>query len=118
MDDVRNEIASHTGSKDTHRISRVLEVMMAGALSLGASDIHLEPEEESVRMRYRLDGVLVEITRTHHIKSSCLKGLGDETCIICRRLERTRLITGVANYKRDTLFLGLSSGHSNKGQRT
>jgi type II secretory ATPase GspE/PulE/Tfp pilus assembly ATPase PilB-like protein len=34
---------------------------MAGALSLGASDVHLEPEEESVRMRYRLDGVLIEV---------------------------------------------------------
>ncbi|HVM73398.1 MAG TPA: type II/IV secretion system protein [Candidatus Paceibacterota bacterium] len=62
MDDVRNEIAAHAGSKDTHRISRVLEIIMAGALSLGASDVHMEPEEKSVRMRYRLDGVLVEVT--------------------------------------------------------
>jgi type II secretory ATPase GspE/PulE/Tfp pilus assembly ATPase PilB-like protein len=61
MDDVRAEINAHAGSKDTHRISRVLEIVMAGALSLGASDIHLEPEEENVRMRYRLDGVLVEV---------------------------------------------------------
>ena len=58
--DVKAEIQSHTGSKDTHRISRVLEVIMSGALSLGASDIHLEPGENGVRMRYRLDGVLVE----------------------------------------------------------
>jgi type II secretory ATPase GspE/PulE/Tfp pilus assembly ATPase PilB-like protein len=58
--DVKAEIQSHAGSKDTHRISRVLEIIMAGALSLGASDIHLEPEEDGVRMRYRLDGVLVE----------------------------------------------------------
>jgi type II secretory ATPase GspE/PulE/Tfp pilus assembly ATPase PilB-like protein len=58
--DVRVEIQSLAGSKDTHRISRVLEVIMSGALSLGASDIHLEPEEAGVRMRYRLDGVLVE----------------------------------------------------------
>jgi len=62
LEDVRIEIQSHAGSKDTHRISRVLEVIMGGALSLGASDIHLEPEEESVRMRYRLDGVLIEAT--------------------------------------------------------
>lgn len=58
--DVQTEIASHSGSKDTHRISRVLEIVMAGALSLGASDVHLEPEDSGVRMRYRLDGVLVE----------------------------------------------------------
>ena len=58
--DVQAEIASHTGSKDTHRISRVLEILMAGALSIGASDVHLEPEDSGVRMRYRLDGVLTE----------------------------------------------------------
>jgi type II secretory ATPase GspE/PulE/Tfp pilus assembly ATPase PilB-like protein len=60
--DIKAEIASHTGSKDTHRISRVLEIIMAGALSIHASDVHLEPEDESVRMRYRLDGVLTEVT--------------------------------------------------------
>jgi len=60
LDDVRNEIGAHSGSKDSHRISRVLEVIMSGALSLGASDVHLEPEDTGVRMRYRLDGVLTE----------------------------------------------------------
>ena len=61
LNDVRVEITSHAGSKDTHRISRVLEIIMGGALSLGASDVHLEPEEGDVRMRYRLDGVLTEV---------------------------------------------------------
>ncbi len=77
MDDVRAEISSHAGSKDTHRISRVLEIIMAGALSLGASDVHMEPEEKEVRMRYRLDGVLVEVTMfdlpTYALISSRLK---------------------------------------------
>ncbi len=77
LQDVRAEIQSHAGSKDTHRISRVLEVIMAGALSLGASDVHLEPEEVNVRMRYRLDGVLVEATTfdapTYALISSRLK---------------------------------------------
>lgn len=59
--DVSTEMAKYTSSKDPHRISHVLEVIMAGALALGASDVHLEPEESGVRMRYRLDGVLVEI---------------------------------------------------------
>lgn len=59
--DVKAEITSYASSKDAHRISRVLEIIMAGALSLGASDVHLEPEEVGVRMRYRLDGVLVEV---------------------------------------------------------
>jgi type IV pilus assembly protein PilB len=75
--DIKVEIAAYTGSKDAHRISRVLEIIMAGALSMGASDIHLEPEEESVRMRYRLDGVLVEVamfdTPTYALIASRLK---------------------------------------------
>ncbi|MBM3272013.1 type II/IV secretion system protein [Candidatus Kaiserbacteria bacterium] len=75
--DVRTEIAKHIASKDTHRISRVLEVIMAGAMALGASDVHLEPQDNGVRMRYRLDGVLVEITvfdpSTYNLISSRLK---------------------------------------------
>jgi type IV pilus assembly protein PilB len=77
LKDVQVEISSHAGSKDPHRISRVLEIIMAGALSLGASDVHLEPEEDGVRMRYRLDGVLVEATMfdapTYALISSRLK---------------------------------------------
>ena len=77
MDDVRTEINAHAGSKDTHRISRVLEIIMAGALALGASDVHMEPEEKAVRMRYRLDGVLVEVMMfdqpTYALISSRLK---------------------------------------------
>src|SRR3989344_2996422 len=61
LDDVRVEITSFAASKDTHRVSRILEIIMAGALSLGASDVHLEPEDTGVRMRYRLDGVLTEV---------------------------------------------------------
>lgn len=43
------------------RVSRVLEEIMAAAFSLRASDVHLEPEEEGVRLRLRLDGVLTDI---------------------------------------------------------
>jgi len=77
LEDVRSHIKEHMGSKDTHRISRALEVTMAGALSLGASDVHLEPEENGVRMRYRLDGVLIEVLMfdapTYALLSSRLK---------------------------------------------
>ncbi|OHA60432.1 MAG: hypothetical protein A2569_01190 [Candidatus Vogelbacteria bacterium RIFOXYD1_FULL_51_18] len=41
-------------------ISRLVEIMLAGALALSSSDIHLEPRESSVRIRYRLDGVLAD----------------------------------------------------------
>jgi len=41
--------------------TKMLEILIAGALKIGASDIHFEPETEKVRLRYRLDGVLSDI---------------------------------------------------------
>lgn len=43
------------------RISETLETVFAGAIALGASDIHIEPEETGMRLRYRLDGVLHDV---------------------------------------------------------
>lgn len=40
------------------RVSRVLEDVVAAALAMKASDIHIEPEEHAVRLRFRLDGLL------------------------------------------------------------
>lgn len=39
----------------------LLEIFLASALSLGASDIHLEPESDLVKLRLRLDGLLHDI---------------------------------------------------------
>ncbi len=38
--------------------SEILEIMLAGALALSASDIHLEPTEETGILRLRVDGLL------------------------------------------------------------
>jgi len=53
-----NEVLS---MKKAYRISRILEIILAGAIAVKASDVHLEPEESYVRLRYRLDGVLTNI---------------------------------------------------------
>lgn len=45
----------------SHKISRMLEIIMAGAISLGASDVHIEPEESRARLRFRLDGILNDV---------------------------------------------------------
>jgi type IV pilus assembly protein PilB len=42
-------------------ITKVLNILIAGALRIGASDIHFEPEEKTIRLRYRLDGVLSDV---------------------------------------------------------
>jgi type II secretory ATPase GspE/PulE/Tfp pilus assembly ATPase PilB-like protein len=59
--DVQKLIEDILAEKKAYRISRMLEIVLAGALSMGASDIHVEPEEAYVRLRYRLDGVLTDI---------------------------------------------------------
>jgi type IV pilus assembly protein PilB len=48
-------------AKKSYRVSRILETSVAGALAIDASDIHFEPEEKYVRLRYRLDGVLQDV---------------------------------------------------------
>lgn len=47
---------------NTRRISETLELIFAGGIALGSSDIHIEPEELGIRLRYRFDGVLHDIT--------------------------------------------------------
>lgn len=42
--------------------TKLLEILAAGALKIGASDIHFEPEAEKTRLRYRLDGLLNDVT--------------------------------------------------------
>jgi type IV pilus assembly protein PilB len=46
--------------KSLERVSRVLEDVLLGAEGLRASDIHFEPEQERVRLRLRLDGLLTD----------------------------------------------------------
>lgn len=41
-------------------VIRMVNMMLVEALRTGASDIHLEPMEKKLRLRYRIDGVLVE----------------------------------------------------------
>ncbi len=58
--DIERLIKELLGVKQTYRISKIMEIMIAGAMALGASDIHLEPEELEVKMRFRIDGVLLD----------------------------------------------------------
>jgi len=41
-------------------IVKLVQLMITEAVQLRASDIHVEPFEERIRIRYRIDGVLVE----------------------------------------------------------
>ena len=59
--DVKALVEEVLNMKKSYRISKMLEIILAGGIALKASDIHLEPEEKGLRLRYRLDGVLTDI---------------------------------------------------------
>lgn len=59
--DVQKMIGEVLAMKKSYRITRIMEIILAGAISLNASDVHIEPEAEYVRIRYRLDGMLTDI---------------------------------------------------------
>ncbi|MFH1759036.1 MAG: GspE/PulE family protein [Patescibacteria group bacterium] len=42
--------------------SFILETVLAGAVTTGASDVHFEPQKEAIRVRYRLDGLLSDVS--------------------------------------------------------
>jgi len=60
-EDVASLFQAIRGINNARRVTETLELIFAGALALKASDIHIEPEENSVRLRYRLDGLLYDI---------------------------------------------------------
>ncbi len=49
----------------SHPMVRLVNALLADAVQRGASDIHFEPEEAFLRIRYRIDGVLRQIRSLH-----------------------------------------------------
>ncbi len=63
---IQSILSNTLSMKRSFRVSRILETILAGALAIGASDVHIEPEEGEVRLRYRLDGVLTDVISFDH----------------------------------------------------
>ena len=61
VDALRKHLAELEQQKDLTKVSRLLEYILAGAFSTRASDIHLEPNEHGIGIRFRIDGLLTEI---------------------------------------------------------
>jgi len=62
IQDIEKLITEALEGNKIHKISRLLEIILAGAIAIKASDIHIEPEKDRSRLRLRLDGVLQDIT--------------------------------------------------------
>jgi type IV pilus assembly protein PilB len=55
----QKDVASLTENEIfSHPIVRLVNALVFEAVKIGASDLHFEPEENFIRLRYRLDGVL------------------------------------------------------------
>ena len=54
-----------TGEDSANPIVRLVNAFLNDAVKRGASDIHFEPEESFLRVRYRIDGVLRQIRSLH-----------------------------------------------------
>jgi type IV pilus assembly protein PilB len=61
----------------THKISHILEIVLAGAIAIKASDVHIELEKDRGRLRIRLDGVLQDVMyfapNIYHLINSRIK---------------------------------------------
>ncbi len=63
FDDAVTEITNAVVDTGTaHHLSRLLEIILGAGIGIGASDVHIEPMQDSVELRFRLDGVLRVIT--------------------------------------------------------
>ena len=58
-EDVEDVSELETGAED-EPVKRLGRLILFNALEIGASDIHIEPFEKNVRLRYRIDGTLEE----------------------------------------------------------
>ncbi len=77
MQDINKIITDTLAGNQIHRISRLLEIILAGAIAIKASDIHIEPEKERGRLRLRLDGILQDVSffgsDVYHLLNSRIK---------------------------------------------
>lgn len=90
LPDIKILLESILAQKKSYRVSRILETVLAGAIATDASDIHIEPEQGYIRLRYRLDGVLADVLNFDNSTFSLL-------------LSRIKLLSGLKlNVKKDS----------------
>ena len=60
--DIKGLIEQLVATGDQHSLSTIVEIILGGAVATGVSDVHLEPEKLLTRVRFRLDGVLQDVS--------------------------------------------------------
>ncbi|HEY1085687.1 MAG TPA: GspE/PulE family protein [Candidatus Saccharimonadales bacterium] len=62
-DDANSQDISDADIAEDSPIAKTINLLLEYAIRSNASDIHIEPREEYVQVRYRIDGVLNEVNR-------------------------------------------------------
>ena len=63
LDDIEKSVQNIKDTTSTHKVSKIIEIIFAGAIALKASDVHIEPQEDHVQVRIRLDGIMHEVLK-------------------------------------------------------
>ncbi|OGG67905.1 hypothetical protein A3E65_01930 [Candidatus Kaiserbacteria bacterium RIFCSPHIGHO2_12_FULL_56_13] len=91
---LKSELDAAFEEKTLDRVSHLIEILLGAALSMKASDIHLEPEESGVRLRLRLDGLLTDAfsfdLTTYHLLLSRIKLLSGVKLNVTNRAQDGR----------------------------
>lgn len=68
---VDQEIEIEEEQEDAAPVVRLVQAILMGAINAGTSDIHLEPHQPEMRVRYRVDGELQQVmTIPNHIEEA------------------------------------------------
>ncbi|WP_166868733.1 GspE/PulE family protein [Salinibacterium sp. ZJ70] len=110
--------SSSAGEDDDAPIVRFVNLLIAQAITDHASDIHIEPAEHDMRVRYRIDGVLHEMQRApKSIQNgviSRLKIMSDIDIAERRKPQDGRLSVSHAGKKIDLRVATLPTVHGEK----
>ena len=70
---LRIDVVEEDSDDDAAPVVKLVSATLAGAVSAGASDIHLEPHSPEMRVRYRVDGELQQVmTIPKHIEDAVI----------------------------------------------
>ncbi len=112
------ELDTVTTLKSLDRVSHLLEIILAGAFALRASDIHFEASEEKTLLRLRIDGLLSDTyffdPATYHQINSRIKLLSGIKLNVVNRAQdgRFSIIKGASQIEMRVSFIPGNYGES------
>jgi type IV pilus assembly protein PilB len=65
-DNTENETVAEQDIAENSPIAQTINLLLESAIRSHASDVHIEPRESFVQIRYRIDGILKEVNRLPH----------------------------------------------------